>query len=135
MFLRSLSGFGLFCACAISAPAFGAPLSAPVATGSVVICAKLASDYDQVEKSLAMTEAEGIGDNSAPRETSRQVEQSNFLARASMALTLMQAHHCTLPDHAPSVIRYLSSALTCTTDRLKTSQPDSCKMEDWHAGE
>ena len=102
------------------------------------VCPKLATDYDQIEKSLAVTEAEGIGDNSAPRETNRQVEDSNLLTRASMMLTLMEAHHCTLPDHAPSAARYLSSALTCAKDRLKGAlgaETPSCKMQDWHAGE
>lgn len=137
MLLRLISSAALLCAAtAQSGLVLAAPAPAPsVANGA---CTKLAADYDQVEKALAMTEAEGVGDNSAPRETNRQVEDSNYLARASMTLTLMEANHCALPDHAPSSIRYLSSALTCATDRLKSpigSETPSCKMENWHAGE
>jgi hypothetical protein len=78
-----------------------------------------------------MTLAEGVGDDSAPRETYRQIKSSNSLAQANMAVELMEAHHCALPDHVASVKRYFSPALTCSTDRLKTEQPDSCKMESW----
>jgi hypothetical protein len=107
-----------------------APASAPAApTGT---CASLARDYDQIEKGMALTWAEGVGDNSAPRDTSRKIEQSNFLARASMMLTLMQAHHCQLPDHAPSDARYMSNALTCSTDLLRSgADAPSCKMDTW----
>ena len=48
-----------------------------------------------------------------------------------MIITLMQAHHCTLPDHAASIKRYFSPALTCSTDRLKSQEPESCKTENW----
>jgi len=108
-------------------------MAAPAAAPSLAsgICASLARDYDQIDKALAMTEAEGIGDNSAPRATNRELESSNFLTRASIMVTLMEAHHCALPDHAPSITRYFSPALTCSTDRLKTEQPESCKMENW----
>ena len=79
-----------------------------------------------------MTEAEGIGDDSAPRQTNRDVENSNSLLRASMVLTLMQAHHCALPDHSPSMATYLSPALSCVTDRLKgTSEPPTCNQATW----
>lgn len=80
-----------------------------------------------------MTFAEGVGDNSAPRETNRQIETSNSLAQGSMIITLMQARHCTPPDHAPSIKRYFSPALTCSTDRLKAEDPASCKMDNWQA--
>jgi hypothetical protein len=110
-----------------------APTTAPAAASSGT-CASLARDYDQVDKSLALTYAEGIGDNSAPRETNRRIENSNDLARASIIVTLMQTHHCAMPDHAPNVIRYLSEALTCSTDRLKgTQDPPSFKTDSWQS--
>jgi len=109
--------------------ALAAP-GAPAASSST--CSGLAKSYDQVEKSLAMTYAEGVGDNSAVRETNRQTENSNDLAKASIVISLMQAHHCTLPDHAPTMGTYISDALTCATDRLKGSaDAPSCKMENW----
>jgi hypothetical protein len=113
----------------IAANAFAAPVPAAASSG---VCASLAHDYDQVEKGMALTWAEGVGDNSAPRDTGRKIEASNFLARASMMLTLMQAHHCQMPDHAPSDGRYMSNALTCSTDLLRSgADAPSCKMETW----
>jgi hypothetical protein len=119
----------------VPSPSISAPATASTTSGSSAVCSQLAGDYDQVEKALAMTFAEGVGDNSAPRETYRQIESSNSLAQANMIITLMEARHCALPDHAPSIKRYFSPALTCSTDRLKTSQPESCKMENWQPSE
>lgn len=108
-------------------------VAAPVSTMPGGVCDKLAGEYDQAEKALAMTFAEGVGDDSAVRETSRQIESSNFISMAGIAVSLMEAHHCSMPDHAPSTARYLSPALTCATDRLKNGSPDtpSCKMDTW----
>ena len=132
MFLRTISIATLVCTALTPSVSISAPVPATSGPASPGVCSKLAGDYDQAEKSLSMTYAEGVGDDSAPRETYRQIENSNDLARASMMLTLMQAHHCALPDHAPSEATYLSNALTCTTDRLKgTSDPASCKFENW----
>lgn len=109
-------------------PAIAEAAPAAAAPGK---CSKLAAEYDQIEKSLAMIYADGVGDNSAPRETNRQMRAANDMARASIVVTLLQANRCSLPDHAPSMARYFSPALTCSTDQLKTPQPESCKMENW----
>jgi hypothetical protein len=134
MYLRAFSVAALLSAALLPGKVIAAPAGA--ATPAVTnVCSKLGGDYDQVEKSLALTYAEGVGDNSAPRDTSRKIEESNDLARASMMLTLMQAHHCSLPDHAPSHARYMSNALTCATDMLRSGGevPPSCKTETWQA--
>jgi hypothetical protein len=131
MFVRTLTALAMVGASVLATPtvALAAP-AASAASGST--CSGLAKSYDQVEKSLAMTYAEGVGDNSAVRETNRQTENSNDLAKASIVISLMQAHHCTLPDHAPTMGTYISDALTCATDRLKgTADAPSCKMENW----
>jgi hypothetical protein len=129
MYVRIASMVALLCASNLS---MSVATAAPAPSATAGTCSSLATDYDGIEKSLASNYAEGIGDNSAPRETYRQIKNSNDLARASMVLTLMQAHHCSLPDHAPSMVRYLSAALSCATDRLKsTSESASCKMETW----
>lgn len=131
MYLRSISAVAaLASALSPSVVLAGPPSSA--ASASSGVCASLGTEYDGIEKSLASTYAEGVGDDSAPRETNRRVEASNDLMRASMVLTLMQAHHCSLPDHSPSVARYLAPALTCATDRLKgTAEPPSCDESTW----
>ena len=133
MYLRSIAISALVSAACISAPTVAAPTAGTSAAGSPV-CSKLAADYDQVDKALALTFAEGLGDNSAPRDTTCKIEESNDLSRASMMLTLMQAHHCPMPDHAPSDTRYMSDALTCATDMLRSgAEAPSCKTDTWQA--
>ncbi|HEU0099436.1 MAG TPA: hypothetical protein VFQ67_11760 [Allosphingosinicella sp.] len=108
---------------------FAAPVSAQTASGK---CAALTADYDQIEKAMASRWSSSLGDNSAPRATMREMEDSNGLAQAQIILTLMQANRCTLPDHAPSIKRYLSAALACGTARLKGgAEVPECKMEAW----
>ena len=95
-------------------------------------CAALSADYDQYEKAMASRWADGIADNSAPRATNRAIEDSNALMQAQITLTLMQANRCSLPDHAPSIKKYVSEALTCSTDRLKAgADAPSCDMKTW----
>jgi hypothetical protein len=133
MFIRSVSALALASASILVTPqmATAAPAAA-AAPATPGVCSKLAADYDQIDKALALTYAEGVGDNSAPRETNRQIESANYLARGSMTLTLMQAHHCAMPDHASSDSRYISAALNCATDMLKSSaDAPSCKMDTW----
>jgi hypothetical protein len=134
MFARTASMLMLVIASVASAPSISIAAPATASNSSLGACASLAMDYDQVEKSLALTYAEGVGDDSAPRETNRQMKYANDLSRASMMLTLMEARHCALPDHAPSYLRYLSPALSCAKDRITSAIGDetpSCKMESW----
>lgn len=111
---------------------FASPASSQPAAGK---CTALAADYDQIEKAMASRWASSVGDNSAPRATLREMEDSNGLAQAQIVLTLMQASRCPLPDHAPSIKRYFSAALACSTARLKSSSDvPECKMETWQPG-
>lgn len=129
MFVRIVSGAALLSAASLP-PTIALAAAAAAATSGV--CSKLSAEYDQTEKGMAMTDAEGVGDDSAVRETNRQIESSNFISRAGIMVTLMEAHHCALPDHAPSPVRYLSAALSCATDRLKSGvDAPACKMETW----
>jgi hypothetical protein len=112
--------------------AYASSASGQPATGK---CTALASDYDQIEKAMASRWADSLGDNSAPRATLREMEDANGLAQAQIILTLMQANRCPLPDHAPSLKRYVSAALACSTARLKSSsEAPECKMESWQPG-
>jgi hypothetical protein len=96
----------------------------------------LIADYDQIEKAMASRWADSISDNSAPRATLREMQDANGLAKAQIIVTLLQANKCALPDYAPSIKRYVSAALTCSTDRLQAgSDAPSCKMDNWQPGE
>lgn len=115
----------------VTAQAQVKPAVAPAAGG---VCASLAKDYDDASKDLAANYAAGVGDNSAPRATLREMEDSNTLAQARITLDLMRDHRCPMPKSAPDRVFYLNDALTCATDRLKSggsAQPPSCNRAIW----
>lgn len=95
-------------------------------------CSGLTNQWDSIEKDLAAREAEGFGDNSAPRATLRELENSNDLARAQMILSLMQSGRCALPESPPNYVVYITNALSCSTERLKgTKNPAECDRKTW----
>ena len=95
------------------------------------VCFKLSDDYEFASKQLAMSYAEGIGDDSAPRATMREARNSNVLERARITLDLMRANNCKLPTEAPSLKRYLSSAMSCVSQRMSAGTASSCEMANW----
>jgi hypothetical protein len=128
----------ILCAALLGAAIIPAQSStaAPVASSassSGGVCAALRSDYAQIERMMASRSASGLLDDSAPRETMRAAQDTADISRAQVIISLMQANKCGLPDHAPTSITYLSAALTCRADRMKSSDAPSCKMEDWQA--
>lgn len=83
---------------------------------------------------MAVRWAEGLADDSAPRATMRAAQDTADTAKAQLIVTLMQANHCALPNHAVASTTYMMPAMTCRTDRLKSNDattPESCKMENW----
>lgn len=109
------------------------PAAAPPAPPATT-CSILASTYEGASMDLAANRAEGVGDNSAPRATLRAMEDANTLAEARITLDLMRDHKCALPKSAPTSIFYLSDALSCATDRLKSQgagSPPSCDRSKW----
>lgn len=137
--MRKLSIFTfLFLAPAVgvlAAPPRGAPQPASSNSPSA-ICVNLAADYVGASKSLSYNMAVGLVDNSAPRATLRETQNSNILAQARLTLDLMMANSCRLPTSAPSP-KYLTSALQCRHDEIKaeversTITPASCDRTQW----
>jgi hypothetical protein len=127
-----MSGMMIFAAILTASPVSAQVKPAAASAGGV--CAALARDYDAASKDLAVNEAEGIGDNSAPRATLRAMEDANTLSFANITLALMRDNHCPMPKSAPAAVFYLSPALTCATDRLKgTASPPSCDRSTWQS--
>jgi hypothetical protein len=92
----------------------------------------LSRQWEGIEQDLASDSASGMTDNSAPRATLRAQRETNGLLRAQMLLGMMKDGRCVLPKSPPSYITYLPSALTCETDKLKsTTLPESCKRDNW----
>jgi hypothetical protein len=97
-------------------------------------CAKLGADYENASKELAMTYAEGVGDNSAPRATMREARNGNVLEKARLTVELMRGNSCRIPTEPPSLARYLSPALACQTALLGAqggNLPPACDMSTW----
>lgn len=132
VFIRITASLALVCASTlpVGAPVFAAAAAAPATSGGS--CAALKADYAHVEKMMASRSADGFTDDSAPRATMRAAQDTADLTRAQLIVTLMQANHCALPDHAASELTYMLPAMTCKTDEMKgTASPPSCKMQDW----
>ena len=113
-----------------STPALAQPAAAPAPSPNR--CAALAADYDMIEKAMAARHANAVGDNSAERGTVRAIEDANELARAQIILTLLQHGRCPMPDHAPSIDRYLGPATACAEARLREgASAPVCNMANW----
>ena len=83
------------------------------------ICASLANDLEEASKKLALNVANGVGDNSAPRATMREAEDTNTLAQAKMTMDVMHNNGCKGPSFVPSASRYGLASLTCATAKQK----------------
>jgi hypothetical protein len=98
------------------------------------LCSQLDSHIRQEQKLIASETAQGFGDNSAPRETSRQLRISNSWAAISVAMLNMQANRCPALGRDVSDVAYLIPAMNCATDRMRaspSSRPESCNLENW----
>jgi hypothetical protein len=85
---------------------------------------------------MALTYAQGVGDNSAPRETLRRLEMQLDQQREQMQIEMMIAERCpSLPMDLRQGFQYLSPALKCTTARLKNDSAATqlCMMSEWKA--
>jgi hypothetical protein len=132
MVLRTISAGALVAAALIPSQMLVAAAPAAPTAASGGTCAALRADYANIEKVMAGRSADELTDDSAPRATMRAAQDTADLTRAQLIITLMQANHCALPDHAASDVTYLVPAMTCKTDQMKgTASPPSCKIENW----
>ena len=112
----------------------GLAIAAQPAFAAENSCANYMKAYEQGAKAASLTWAEGVGDDSAPRATMRNVETSHYLIVEQMNLEMMIAAHCPLPTEGASVNPYLTPAIECQTARLKrgsTPNPPECDMTKW----
>lgn len=100
-------------------------------------CGKLLDEYDMADRGIARVLVEGSADNSAPRESNRQMRILNATMNKSITLQLMQAAKCgQLPDAADSAADYLGAATLCQAELLKHSYVTDraaalCNMTTW----
>ena len=79
------------------------------------LCEVYAGEYDGANREMARIVAEGILDNSAPRETARQLELLNERLLQLITMQQMEFHGCDLPKIPSGSAGYFISALNCKT--------------------
>lgn len=95
-------------------------------------CNALSETVESQLKKSALSWAEGIGDNSVPRATLREIEISNALAIARMNLDLMAYNKCPGRIKPVNPMIYMNEALDCNLQRLKeVKDAPACNMQDW----
>lgn len=88
-------------------------------------CDALQGKYVEQDKELASIKAAGIGDNSAPRESNRQLQAGNVLAKKQLLLTTMSLQKCPLPKSFET--SFIVSALSCATETMRGYNSDAAK--------
>lgn len=92
-------------------------------------CAFYENAYISSNKHLSSIWADGIGDDSAPRETNRQLKALNERMEQLIVIQQMQAIGCKLPEQTSSHWHYLSPALDCELERDLESP--KCNRDTW----
>jgi hypothetical protein len=87
-------------------------------------CEKLMRQYEGVSMEISAIEAQGLGDDSAPRELVRQQKTAAQMTKGQILVALMQAAKCQLPELAPDSY-YIIPATQCETDRLRETSSGS----------
>lgn len=109
------------------------------ASGQVDACSTISMRIEESEKQIAYLLASGIGDNSAPRETTRLLSRLSEQEFQSQQLAMMVALRCPkLPVEAISKgARYLAAALSCESATIganglsKADAPQVCDRKLW----
>jgi hypothetical protein len=99
--------------------AFGFVASFQLASAQAPTCATMLSEFEDANKELSVIMSDGIADNSAPRETNRQLKELNQRFIQSMIIDRMLAMKCTLPTQLSSPKYYMLPALECETASTK----------------
>jgi hypothetical protein len=76
-------------------------------------CQRLASDYENASRMLALNAALNGADDSAARVNMRNSEDVATIQKAQLTLELMRGHSCKLPTFAPSASRYGNASALC----------------------
>lgn len=95
-------------------------------------CSTFEGAIDVSLKNMALEEAMGIGDNSAPRETNRLLRMNNELQAINAHLMLMAQNKCPPIRYTLSTAPYRIQAAECKLATLKgEDKPPACEMKNW----
>lgn len=98
------------------------------------LCEVYGNTYDSSNKELSDIYNEGLSDNSAPRETNRQLRIISERILQMMILTQMQHHKCKLPKQPSGWAEYALPSIQCAVERLdmKLDSP-KCDWSKWES--
>ncbi len=95
--------------------------------------------YEDFEKSIehslkwiALYNAEGMAEDSAPRETNRQLKINNEYFKIMIQLQLMEMNNCKPIRNSLNSNKYFFDALKCVTEKLKgNNNSPACDVDNW----
>jgi hypothetical protein len=95
-------------------------------------CGEFQKAIDHSNKLIALTDAEGIGDNSAARAQLQEAQIANYLRRIELNLTLMIQNKCAVPKEPFTTSDYLENALKCSTEQINGNyKSPECDLDKW----
>ena len=84
-------------------------------------------------KGIALIMAEGLGDNSAPRQTNRNTEINGKFQLININLQLQIQNKCPVRKTPINPMLYIAEALDCNLARLKDEKNSpACDMMNWN---
>lgn len=99
---------------------------------SQTLCEECEKSIDHSLKLIASYYADGIADDSAPRETSRQLKMNNEYFKIMINLQLMESNNCKPINHTLNYTKYLKDAIECATQKLMGNYDSpECDINSW----
>jgi len=96
-----------------------------------VDCASLNSQFESSNKELSYLNTSGLTDDSAPRETNRQLKAVNERLAQSMVLDRMIQAKCALPSQLSDDVYYWKPAFDCAMARGDADIKEKCDRSKW----
>jgi len=109
---------------------FGVGMPPIAAYGDTLLCQEYERLYTEANKNLASIYVRGWGDDSAPRESSRQLEMLNERIFQLLLVEQMQSHGCSIPKKPSTFSEFLSSAFACQFSS-KEDRKAKCDSDGW----
>ena len=100
---------------------------------NAAVCDTLSYDFNHSLKMIALSKANEIGDNSAPRQTNRLLEINTEYLKMSMYISIMKENSCSIKDIKWDWKRYYNKALEYRNAEVSgdwSCAPD-CFIENW----
>jgi len=115
-------------------PALTAILIMATTSAGATTCADLEKSVDWSTKLIASEISEGIGDDSAPRATLKEIRISNEWKKIDISINLMAQNKCSPLAYTPNPANYLTAALNCSMARTKGENDTIvCNKQEWNS--